>query len=57
MECPGRSVGLADLPKPEKIVATLYKLSGGTTRWCKYEDIVAEAFRLFPEDFHLRACE
>jgi hypothetical protein len=40
--------------RPEKIVLAMHKLSGGTTKPLKYEDIVVTAFRMFPEEFALR---
>ena len=38
----------------EKILVLLLKLSGGTKKKIKYEDIVVGLFKKFPEDFHLR---
>ena len=32
----------------------MYSLSKGTTRPCRYEDIVVKAFELYPADFQLR---
>src|SRR5262249_39823895 len=40
--------------RPEKIVVAMFKLSGGKTTALKYEDIVVEAFKLFPDEFALR---
>jgi hypothetical protein len=40
--------------RPKKILVAMHKLSGGTTRPLKYEDIVVEAFKMFPEEFALR---
>lgn len=40
--------------RPEKILVAMLKLSDGTTRWLKYEDIVVKAFELFPDEFALR---
>jgi len=40
--------------RPEKILVAMLKLSNGTTRWLKYEDIVVKAFELFPDEFALR---
>jgi len=40
--------------RPEKILVAMLKLSNGTTRSLKYEDIVVKAFELFPEEFALR---
>lgn len=42
------------LSRAEKILLVLGKLSGGTRKGIRYEDIVVEAFKHFPEDFHLR---
>lgn len=38
----------------EKILLAIYELSKGSTRPCRYEDIVVKAFELFPSDFQLR---
>src|SRR5712692_5112845 len=43
-----------DLQRPDKIIVVMYKLSNGSTRALKYEDIVVKAFEMFPEDFALR---
>ena len=40
--------------RPEKILVAMYQLSKGTTRPQKYEDIVVQAFKLFPDEFALR---
>jgi hypothetical protein len=40
--------------RPEKILVAMHRLSGGTTRMLKYEDIVVEAFKVFPDEFALR---
>lgn len=40
--------------RPEKILVAMYRLSRGTTKPLKYEDIVVEAFKLFPDEFALR---
>lgn len=40
--------------RPEKILVAMYRLSNGTTSLLKYEDIVVESFRLFPDEFALR---
>src|SRR5438132_13195632 len=40
--------------RPEKILISMRSLAGGTTKPCKYEDIVVKAFSMFPKDFALR---
>ena len=40
--------------RPEKILVAMLKLSNGTTKPLKYEDIVVKAFELFPDEFSLR---
>lgn len=45
---------IAMVTRPEKILIAMCKLSKGTTQPCRYEDIVVNAFKLFPEDFQLR---
>lgn len=40
--------------RPEKILQAMYELSRGTAKSLQYEDIVVEAFKLFPADFSLR---
>jgi hypothetical protein len=40
--------------RPEKILVAMLRLSSGTTRSLKYEDIVVEAFKMFPDEFALR---
>ena len=40
--------------RQEKILLAIYTASGGTTRFCPYEDIVVQAWRLWPEEFGLR---
>jgi len=40
--------------RPEKILVAMLKLSNGTTKPLKYEDIVVKAFDLFPDEFSLR---
>ncbi len=40
--------------RPEKILVAMMKLSDGTTKPLKYEDIVVKAFQLFPDEFALR---
>jgi hypothetical protein len=44
--------------RPEKILVAMHRLSNGTTKMLKYEDIVVEAFKVFPDEFALRGhCE
>jgi hypothetical protein len=43
-----------DLQRPDKIIVVMYKLSNGSTRALKYEDIVVKAFEMYPHDFALR---
>src|SRR3989344_68634 len=43
-----------ELPRWQKILLAMYWLSKGTTENLKYEDIVVELFKKFPETFHLR---
>lgn len=38
----------------EKILVAMYQLSNGSTKPCRYEDIVVKAFQLYPSDFQLR---
>src|ERR1043166_4572614 len=40
--------------RPEKILVAMHRLSSGTTKMLKYEDIVVEAFKVFPDEFALR---
>lgn len=40
--------------RPEKILIAMRALSSGTTRPCRYEDIVVKAFEMFPKEFQLR---
>lgn len=40
--------------RPQKILVAMHRLSGGTTRPLKYEDIVVSAFEMFPDEFALR---
>ena len=42
------------LTKWQKILATLFSLSGGRAKSLQYEDIVVEAFKKYSEDFQLR---
>lgn len=43
-----------DRERPEKILVAMYRLSNGQGGHIKYEDIVVEAFKLFPDEFALR---
>ncbi|MFA6486131.1 MAG: hypothetical protein WCX97_01590 [Candidatus Magasanikbacteria bacterium] len=45
---------LAGLSRAEKIILVMYKMSEGTKKNLKYEDIVVGAFKMFAENFHLR---
>ena len=45
---------MPEIPRPEKILIAMLRLSGGSSRPLEYEDIVVQAWRLFPEDFGLR---
>lgn len=45
---------MIDIQRPDKILIAMYRLSDGTTKSLKYEDIVVKAFELFPEEFALR---
>jgi hypothetical protein len=40
--------------RPEKILVAMFRLSKGSTRPLKYEDIVVKAFEMFPDEFALR---
>lgn len=40
--------------RPQKILVAMFKLSEGTTKPLKYEDIVVRAFEMFPDEFALR---
>lgn len=40
--------------RQEKILQALYDVAGATTRACSYEDIVVQAWKLWPEEFGLR---
>lgn len=42
------------LSRGEKILYTLYKLSGKSRKSIRYEDIVVKAFETYPDDFHLK---
>ena len=43
-----------DIPRPEKILVAMFRLSGGTSQPLEYEDIVVKSWRLFPDEFGLR---
>ena len=45
---------MPEIPRPEKILIAMLLLSGDTSRPLEYEDIVVQAWKLFPEDFGLR---
>jgi hypothetical protein len=47
-------VARASKERPEKILVAMFKLSHGTTKPLKYEDIVVKAFEMFPKEFALR---
>lgn len=40
--------------RPEKILVAMFRLTGGDLLPLNYEDIVVEAFKLFPDEFALR---
>lgn len=40
--------------RQEKILQAIFEVAGGTTRLCAYEDIVVQAWRMWPEEFGLR---
>lgn len=42
------------LSRGEKILLTLYQLSGKTRKSIRYEDIVVKTFEAYPDDFHLK---
>lgn len=42
------------LSRGEKILLTLYQLSGRTRKSIRYEDIVVKTFETYPDDFHLK---
>ncbi len=42
------------LTRPEKILICIYKLSGGTKKKLRYEDIVVGLFKNYPDEFALR---
>lgn len=43
--------------RQEKILRAIYMVAGGTTKMCAYEDIVVQAWKLWPEEFGLRGYE
>ncbi len=43
-----------NLSRAEKIMLVIYKISGGSKKNLKYEDIVVAVFKKFNDDFHLR---
>jgi len=47
-------IAKASQERPKKILVAMHKLSSGTTKPLKYEDIVVEAFKMFPDEFALR---
>jgi len=47
---------LIDLSRAEKLLLVMYEMTK-TSRNLKFEDIVVNAFKKFPEDFHLRGHE
>lgn len=47
----GRSSGRE---RQQMILLALHKVADGTTRLCAYEDIVVEAWKMFPQEFGLR---
>lgn len=40
--------------RQEKILRAIFEVAGGTTRVCPYEDIVVQAWKMWPEEFGLR---
>lgn len=40
--------------RQEKILRAIFEVAGGTTRVCAYEDIVVQAWKMWPEEFGLR---
>jgi hypothetical protein len=40
--------------RQEKILQAIYEVAGRTTRACAYEDIVVQAWKMWPEEFGLR---
>jgi hypothetical protein len=49
-----RKISQSLLPRWQKLLLTLYELTGDSKKIIKYEDIVVAAFKKFPETFHLR---
>jgi hypothetical protein len=43
-----------DIPRPEKILVAIFRLSDGTNQPLEYEDIVVKSWQLFPDEFGLR---
>ena len=43
-----------DIPRPEKILVAMFRLSDGTNQPLEYEDIVVKSWQLFPDEFGLR---
>lgn len=50
----GGSMTVSSRERPEKIVVAMFRLTGGEIKPLNYEDIVVEAFKLFPDEFALR---
>jgi hypothetical protein len=40
--------------RQEKVLAAVFQASGGTTKLCPYEEIVVQAWKMFPAEFGLR---
>jgi hypothetical protein len=40
--------------RQEKILRAIFEVADGTTRVCAYEDIVVQAWKMWPEEFGLR---
>lgn len=40
--------------RQDKILQAIYEVSGRTTRPCAYEDVVVQAWKMWPEEFGLR---
>lgn len=40
--------------RQEKILRAIFEVANGTTRVCSYEDIVVQAWKMWPEEFGLR---
>jgi hypothetical protein len=43
-----------DRERPKKILVAMYRLASRPWAYLSYEDIVVQAFRMFPDDFSLR---